>query len=171
MNVRYLPSVKAVLIVGLGCIVADAQMSSGNPPRFEDYPVIENWQGPNAPIKLFTPSERMFRTQLTTASKQPPDFAGHYRFAAWRCGSDCAAGALIDLKTGVVFSPPLGPKGGGWDRWIFCGGIVDGPYTDYRPDSSLMIVRCQEKIEGTTVHYLVWENTDFREILRVVLKN
>lgn len=163
--------VKAALVVGFGCMVTDAQTSAGSPPRFDDYPVIETWQGPSAPIKLLTPSERMFRTQLTTASKQPPDFAGHYRFTAWGCGSFCVAGALINLKTGVVFSPPLGAKGGGWNRWIFCGGIIDGPYVDYRPDSSLMIVHCQEQIEDTTVHYLVWENTGFRQILRAVLKN
>jgi len=34
-------------------------------PRFEDYPAQTNWQGSNAPIRLATPSERMFRTMLS----------------------------------------------------------------------------------------------------------
>ena len=34
----------------------------------------------------------MFRTQLINAAKEPPDFAGHYRFALWGCGSIAAPG-------------------------------------------------------------------------------
>jgi len=83
-------------------------------PRFEDYPVPEKWQGPAAPVKLTTASERMFATRLREASKQPPDFAGHYRFAGWGCGSACAAGAIIDLATGNVYQPPFAGKAGGW---------------------------------------------------------
>ena len=43
-------------------------------PRFEDYPVADQWHGISAPVKLTTPSERMFRTRLTEASKEPPNF-------------------------------------------------------------------------------------------------
>lgn len=161
---------RIVLIVVSSFIAAAAQTVSTNPPRFEDYPVVGTWNGPAAPLRLVTPSEREFRTQLTNASKQAPDFAGHYQFAGWGCGSACAAGAIIDLKTGTVFPPPLGGKGTGWKRWIFCGGIIEGRYVDYRRDSRLMILRCQEHFEGTSVHYLAWENAGFREILHVVEK-
>src|ERR1022692_4187763 len=86
-------------------------------PRFEDYSSLKAWHGPAAPIKLVTRSERMFRTRLTEAAKEPPNFAGHYRITYWGCGSVCGAGALIDLETGNVCPPPLGGNGEGWDRW------------------------------------------------------
>jgi hypothetical protein len=152
----------------------DRAISAKNPPRFEDYPA-EVWNGVPAPVKLATRSERMFVTRLTEAGKGPPDFAGRYKFAGWGCGSVCAAGAIVDLQTGVVFPPPLGsPKKNGWARWIFAGGPVQGSYVEYRQDSGLMIVR---NIEGgkppngftylQQTHYLVWETDHFREILRV----
>src|SRR5258708_39476447 len=89
-----------------------------HPPRFEDFPVSENWNQSAAPLELTTRSERMFRTNLTNAAMEPANFAGHYRFTFWGCGSMCGAGALIDLQTGDVFPPPLGAHGNGWARWI-----------------------------------------------------
>ena len=90
---------KAVLVVLLQ-LFGSAQVPSGSrtpnydakhPPRFEDFPVAEKWTPPAVPIKLMTPSERMFRTSLTNASKEPPTFAGHFRvyilanrFSLWR---------------------------------------------------------------------------------------
>ena len=49
-----------------------------NPPRFKDFPVNETWHGANAPVKLRTRSERMFTTNLKTAAKDPPNFAGRF---------------------------------------------------------------------------------------------
>jgi hypothetical protein len=111
-------------------------------PRFEQYPAEADRHGPAVSIKLISPSERMFRTRLTEAAKEPPDFAGRYRFTVWRCGSECAAGAIIDLRTGVVYQPLLGGKGEGWERWISCNAAFDGTGYDHRLNSRLMIVRC-----------------------------
>ncbi len=59
--------------------------------------------------------------------KTPPDFAGHFNYAIWGFGSNYAAGAIIDIHTGIVYPPP-GKSGNesGWDRWIFTLGIVEG---------------------------------------------
>jgi len=164
---------RAVLLTILAWRVADTQTVQRALPRFEDYPVVEHWRGIPAQVKLTTPSERMFRTRLTDASKQAPVFAGHYQFPTWGCGSACVAGAIIDLKTGTVFPPPLGGQGSGWNRWLICdgGGMIEGNYTDYRLDSRLMIVRCQDGDDATDWHYLVWEERGFREIRLVVRKN
>ena len=114
-----------------------------HPPRFEDFPVTENWNPPPAPLKLTTRSERMFRTQLTNAQKEPPNFAGHYRMPYWGCGSVCAAAALVDLKTGDVIQPPLAtPNATRWDRWIMCAASFEGTGDDFQVNSHLMIVRC-----------------------------
>jgi hypothetical protein len=141
------------------------------PPRFEDFPVDERWNGPNAPIKLVTRSERMFRTQLTEGSKGPPTFAGHYRFTGWGCGSVCAAGAIIDLKTGTVYPPPGGGKLEGWDRWIFSHGFVDGPFDEYRLNSRLIIVRKQAMDPAKqTLTFFEWTGDGFRKVAQVLEK-
>ena len=133
------------------------------PPRFEDYPAEQGWKGPAATVRLATHSERMFRTRLTEAAQKPPDFAGHYRFAGWGCGSNCGAGAIVDLTTGVVYQPPLATKGEGWEHWISCTAIFgDQPY-EYRLTSRLMIVRCG--VGTPDIHYLLWEGSGFRELL------
>ena len=67
-------------------------------PKFEDYRNIEEWSGPNAEPKIVTRAERMFRTRLREAARQAPNFAGHYRFTTWGCGSNCVQGAMVDLK-------------------------------------------------------------------------
>jgi len=94
-------------------------------PRFENYPVHESWTGPGATLKLETRSRRLFITRLTEAAKQPADFAGHYKFAMWGCGSSCTAGAIVDLEKGSVFAPPLGGRGSGSEPWI----VAEAPIT------------------------------------------
>src|ERR1051325_4969852 len=79
--------------------IEDSKFDAKHLPRFEDFPVTETWTSPSAALKLTTSSERMFKTNLTAASQQSPNFAGHYRLTHWGCGSNCAAAALIDLKT------------------------------------------------------------------------
>jgi hypothetical protein len=151
-----------------------AQVPDARLPRFEDYPVKELWQGTPPSLKLTTPSERMFRTNLTNAAKEPASFAGHYRVTYWGCGSNCSAGALIDLQTGNVFPPPLAkPGGSGWERWIECTACFEGANNEFHADSRLMIVRCglnfserlQKNIPDT--YYFLWEENRFRQLLYV----
>ena len=132
-------------------------------PRFEDFPATEQWRGPNAPVKLVRPDERQFRTRLRAGAQERPDFAGHYRFVGWGCGSLCAAGAIVDLKTGRVYPPPKTVEGSGWDRWIFAGGPVRGPLIDFRVDSRLMIVR-QPSADPLyeEARYYEWQGTRFK---------
>lgn len=133
--------------------------------------MADDWNGPNAPLKLTTSSERMFRTRLGEAAKEGANFAGHYRFAHWGCGSACAAGAIIDLKTGEIYAPPM--KGGktGWERWIFTGGIVDGRYAEYRRDSRLLLVRQQaHDFSMQELHYWEWDGSRFRKLLQITEK-
>jgi hypothetical protein len=149
-----------------------AKFDNKHPPRFEDYPVSENWSQSPAPLKLMTRSERMFRTQLGNAAKELPNFAGHYRITYWGCGSLCSAGALVDLQTGGVFPPPLSKSNGsGWERWIMCTACFDGANDEFHLDSRLMIVRCglnyserlQKNIPDT--YYFLWERDGFRQLL------
>lgn len=141
-------------------------------PRFEDYPVREIWRGPAARPRLLTKSERMFRAQLTEAAKKPPNFAGHYRIAGWGCGAVCGAGAIINLKTGAVYPPPLGGKGEGWERWMSCTALFDDHPYEYRLDSRLMIVRCgwnydEQGRNHSDVFYFLWEGGRFKILLHI----
>jgi hypothetical protein len=143
-------------------------------PRFEDFSVIEKWDQTRVSLRLTTPSERMFRTNLTHAAKGPPNFAGHYRITFWGCGSVCSAGALIDLHTGEVFQLPLAKADGrGWERWIMCTASFEGANDEFHIDSRLMVVRCglnysdrtQKNIPDT--HYFLWETDHFQQLLNI----
>ena len=76
-------------------------------PRFEDYPVREVYRGRPAPLRLDSPTARMFRTRLREDSRTGPNFAGRYTFVFWGCGTGCAQSAVVDAATGRVFFPPL----------------------------------------------------------------
>lgn len=133
------------VLVPLACVLATSvwPQGSGKPiPRFEEYAVAEVWHREPAVLKPATHSERMFRTQLTNAAKKAPNFAGHYRFTFWGCGSNCAAGALIDLQTGEVFPPPMAdPDGKGWERWMISGGMMEDSGIEFRLSSRMVVVR------------------------------
>jgi hypothetical protein len=145
-----------------------------NPPRFEDYPVTEIWNQPPAALKLQTPSERMFETRLKDAAKEPPNFSGHYRVVFWGCGSNCSAGALVDLQAGTVFPLPLAkPNMAGWDRWIFCPALFEGANDEFHINSRLMVMRCglnfSERLRKNLpdTYYFLWEQDHFRQLLHV----
>ena len=148
-------------------VTRDQPLQTGTSwPRFNEYNVDETWQGPAASVRLTTKAERRFQTRLMSASKERPNFAGHYRFTGWGCGSNCASAALIDLQTGQVFPPPLGGYEGGRDPWISCPGLFASPYAEYRLDSRLMVIRCSSREPmAPDLHYYVWEGLAFREIL------
>lgn len=165
-------SVKTVRRLLISTLVALCVSGSEQVPAFEDYAVRTESRGPATPVKLTTRSERMFRARLSEAAKQPPDFAGHYKFAVWGCGSMCAAGAIIDLTSGRVYPPPLAGAGQGWDRWISCPGMFEGTGYEYRVESRLMIVRCGSNFDKKgrnrpDVYYLLWTDTMFKTLLHV----
>lgn len=139
-------------------------------PRFKDYRV-PTWHGKNVKLWLRSYNERRFLTQLTTAAKEPPDFAGHYKIAGWGCGSVCASGALIDLKTGAIRPLPFAGHGRGDEYWIFTGGPIDGKYIESQRDSRLLIIRQVESGITTTwvtvSNYFVWDGKRFKKIKQV----
>lgn len=139
-------------------------------PRFEDFPVAENWNPSPAPLKLTTRSERMFRTRLTNASKNPPNFAGHFQFVEWGCGSECISGAVIDLQGGTVFSPPLATATA---HFSVCQSAYENSGVEHHVDSRLFLLRCglnySERLEKNVpdVYYFVWEDSRFRQLLHI----
>lgn len=121
----------------------------------------EPWNGSNAPIRLRTSAERHYKTRLTEAARLPPNFAGHYHFAQWGCGSDCVTGAIIDLHTGLVYPPPAHGK---LAPLQISGGLVEGDYTEFNKFSRLLLVRHPIPTDPTKQEHIqyIWENNRFR---------
>lgn len=124
------------------------------------------------PPKLDTQSKRKFRTRLQSAANQPPNFAQHYTVTIWGCGSNCFAGALVDLQTGDVFPIPFAsPNGTPRMEWMVCGRADEKSDVEFRIDSRLMVVRCGHdlspgpmKQKVPDVRYWVWEENRFRQL-------
>ncbi|HNY40067.1 MAG TPA: hypothetical protein PKJ41_06720 [Bryobacteraceae bacterium] len=150
----------AGLSCSLGCLAQSTDPSTAR-PKFEEYPVSEQWTGPAAAVRLTARSSQLFRTRLRNAGKEPANFAGHYQFEIWGCGSNCAAGGIIDLRSGEVFHPPLGGGARGYPDWIISTGMMEGSAIDFRIDSRLIIVKCgmfpSEKLQRIIPeeHYLL----------------
>jgi hypothetical protein len=75
-------------------------------PRFEDYPADNIFHGSNAPV-IFSGVDRAIRNKIRAATKQKPNFAGHYILLTWSCGDECLTGAAIDAVTGKVYTFPI----------------------------------------------------------------
>jgi hypothetical protein len=124
-------------------------------------------------VKFNLRSERMFKTRLTEAARGAPNFAGKLRSAVWGCGSNCAAGAFIDLETGIVYAQPLAKGTRGWERWMIPDEMFEGAGMYGRPDSRLLIVRCgkrwldKEELLVPDTYYFVWEGDRFRRLMKI----
>ena len=143
------------------------------PPKFEDFPAPADWKGAATELKLTNRSERLFRTRLLQASKEPPNFATHYRLTVWGCGSQCISGAVIDLTTGEVIAPPLAKSGNAWMSFNVCQSAYEGSGVEVRPDSRLMILRCglnydqQLQRNVPDVYYFLLEGNGFRKLAQL----
>jgi hypothetical protein len=86
-------------------LFSSAAWGQSHPPQFKEYPVTEQYTGPRAAPKL-TPGTAAwyFRTRIREAARQKPNFAGHYVLATWGCGAECLSSAIIDVKTGEVYT-------------------------------------------------------------------
>lgn len=100
---------KTVLIlIALGLPAGSVQAM----PRFEDYPIAVEIIPPGHRVEPKLPAEEASRHEpkLTWALAEDlperPNFAGHMAFIPLGCGSGCATGVAIDLRTGRGFFFP-----------------------------------------------------------------
>lgn len=114
----------------------------------------EIYQGKNASIVL-TKEDRMFKTRLTNAAKEMPNFAGRYIVTTWGCGAECLMGVAIDAKIGNVHT---------WGFSVCCWGDVEKPI-DFRLDSSMIVFSGLRNEEGSKgPHYYSVENGRFIQL-------
>ncbi|MBT1712188.1 hypothetical protein KK062_28360 [Fulvivirgaceae bacterium PWU5] len=66
----------------------------------------------------------MFKTRIRNAyNADTVNFAGHYTFASWGCGSPCQQAVIVDRRTGKVYDAPGATRG-------YC----------FKPNSRMLIV-------------------------------
>ncbi|MCD6019493.1 MAG: hypothetical protein K0S53_2614 [Bacteroidetes bacterium] len=100
-----------------------------------------------------------FKKMYRTATKDGVDengvnFAGHFCFVSWGCGSPCKLSAVVDLKTGKVYN-----------------GLPSGIGYSFKKDSRLMIVNPPDSTTwyDITVPYTIpeeyeWTGKEFKRI-------
>ena len=67
-----------------------------------------------------------FRTILTNGySSDTANFAGHYSFVYWGCGSPCQMSLVIDRKTGKIYASPMASLG--YDFRVYSKMLIVNP--------------------------------------------
>ena len=73
---------------------------------------VDVYKGKLTEISLETQLARMYRVRITeTYNSEGVNFAGHYCFISWGCGSPCKMSAIVDAQTGKVYPGPNGTLG------------------------------------------------------------
>lgn len=73
---------------------------------------VNVYKGKLTEVRLETQLARMYNTRITeTYSSEGVNFAGHYCFVSWGCGSPCKMSAIVDAQTGKVYPGPNGTLG------------------------------------------------------------
>lgn len=96
-------------------------------PAFNDYPVKDTYDGTMAKAKLYPCTyARRYRTAIReTYQAEKVNFAGHYCFVYWGCGSPCQMAAIVDATTGMVYDAP--PASLGYDFYPSSNLLIINP--------------------------------------------
>ena len=141
----------------LAAVVVVSAQGTSAPPRFDDYPTHQRFEGKPAAPKLDSPNARLYRTRIregvekgwgvydgTAGPERPgPNFAGHYIVIRWGCGSPCIQMAVVDADTGNVYPPPISANNGGFALPLLTLGnrVSRIAEIDFRLNSRLMVVK------------------------------
>jgi len=69
---------------------------------------VEIYEGTPAKVDFSRdPWYKTYYTMITTQVDEGPNFAGHYTFASWGCGTECLNYVIVDTITGkIAYIPP-----------------------------------------------------------------
>lgn len=134
--------------------------SKNTTPEPSDFPVKSVYHGPAAKLDLSDPDARMFRTRLSEALKQKPNFAGEYVTVMWGCGTGCRIYSFVNKRTGKLLKDSFG----GEERQ------EDVIFTDVR--SRLLVTREEVRnddyeVESLTLRIYILENQNLKLIKTV----
>ena len=147
-------------------------ISFGVSTEFDVYPAPGVLKSkPVRPI-LDRPRFRLFRTQILTAARRGPDFAGCYALAIWGCGTSCLSMAVINEATGKVYDAPFKTLSYSADVHFPDGSAVASETFEplvYRKNSRLLIVRgCPDTDDGENcaLFRYLWQGDRFKLLSR-----
>lgn len=145
-----------LLVAGYGestHFAASGVTSRTDTPRFEDFPVSEKFTGKPVTVKILSRDARRYRTVIREGAREGPNFAGHYTIVTWGCGAGCVQFAIVDAKTGAVYSP----------RFYVAARMHFDEETQqpdeplqFRIDSKLLIVSGSPNEKNEGIYYYSW---------------
>ncbi len=116
---------------------------------FDRYPAEGLFNGKPVPPDFASyPPAKNFRTVITNAEKNGPNFAGFYTLAEWGCGTSCQMHAIIDVRTGKIVAYNI-PSAYG---------------TSFRLNSRLLILNPSSALERMPDIYLNGIRTEYYEL-------
>lgn len=124
------------------------QKNSYVPPvSFEEYAVSELYDNEKAPLQLKEDTDLwLFRKTIRASyNNDSVNFAGHYVFTSWDCGSKCEASAVIDIVTGIPYKGV--DASGGYQYKQDSRMLITNPPTENIPGANdTNCLRCDTKI-------------------------
>lgn len=99
---------------------------------FQEFTVDEIYQADHYKVDFSTcPQAKEFQTRITETVQEGVNFAGKYAYAEWGCGTNCGAGAIIDIETGEIVEY----------------GLMNTHGVEYKKNSRLLVINPPEALE------------------------
>lgn len=68
-----------------------------------DLELVDMFEGVPSLVNFSSrPEAKLFRTVITKSAENGPNFAGHFTFISWGCGTSCFQYAIVDSITGNI---------------------------------------------------------------------
>lgn len=135
-------------------------LRTGQPFKFEQYPIGVVERGVNKKPILSTKLAKQYKTVITAAMAQPVNFAGQYRVVTWGCGTDCRGFAIINKMSGATYTMP-GVE--------YIAGVMgnDEDRLEFKADSRLFIITGSknDQIEGK--FYYLWDGKKLKLLAKL----
>jgi len=159
MKLKYLFLITLLLIVG-------GNAAAQKTPTFKQYAAkVEKIKNITVDLKSHK-NARNYRTNLRNAAKEGVNFAGHFVFTSWGCGTNCSESAIIDARSGRVFFPAQ-LEGAGFG---FCELPDDAEPVVYRADSRLLVLNgfkggdLERANAPCGVYYFEWTGAALKQV-------
>jgi hypothetical protein len=129
---------------------------------FSLFSTKNNWDKNVCMPILDTSNKRNYRTIITNASKQEPNFNGKYRIVEFGTGSSAQMFFIIDLNNGNVYE-----------------GIPSTHGIKYTVNSSLIIINDPDIVlenwkgwdedipNWVSIEFVLWENDNYKKLLTI----
>jgi hypothetical protein len=78
------------------------------PPRVEDYPALETFEGEVHPPNYVTEEQKRYKKEIDIVAIRRPNFAGRLSVVEMFCGPGCEEVALVDARDGTIYPSPFG---------------------------------------------------------------